>query len=387
MSIFFPKSDTIFSEKMSDLPSLNDARRVARWPLVLDELYHAQASSIPFDMSENEFIMCGGHDKQSKRYSLYRQLVYANRDFKAFLMRTQFPVAASVAKANGLYSFYDTKIVTDEKNDPTMKTKDFNRVLRLLIVFRKCRKAIMNKSTHHNVHNSIKRLRLSYEEFLLCGGRKLRTSGRADSFDFEIQLGYAVRDLKNFLNRGRLPPPCVLEKALKQITRKNQNVQAKKDLEAKHEADAEISLKTVDQDGLQPGFKASIDKSAIEDGKSSKTSIINSTGSNIVHLLAHSDKEMVGDATCLKPPLKPPSSPPKDPCKLYFHIDESDEEDVDHLDGGASFSYHNDDCDSYNDEEDLQKDFEEMDEEIDDVEEDVEIDKVEDDEENGEVVD
>lgn len=202
-----------------DLPRLNDARRIARLTMVLDELYHAKDSNCPFDMGEFEFDMCGGMRKPAQRYSLYRQLVYATRDLRAFVIRGRFPGAMSIARAKALYTFYDNRMHIDEHSDSEMKTKDFNRIVRLLTILQKFRNHLRGHNatlTHRHVYQCKQSLALSYEEFLLSGGKKKRKLDVL-RFPVEQQLHYAVNDIERFVCRARFPPPCVVHKAWKSI--------------------------------------------------------------------------------------------------------------------------------------------------------------------------
>lgn len=210
---------------MADLPKLNDARRVARLTMVLDELLNAKDADEPFTMSYIEFKMCGGHVNDiQKKYSLYRQLVYATRDLKAYLRRGSLPSCHAVQKANKWYIFHDTKIRLKESEDDSMKTKDFNRILRMLLILQKFRKHMSKSSTHRDVKKLLDSFHLSYQDFLLCGGKIIR--GKKDKtamrFDLDKQLRYVIEDLRDFMTRGKMYPPCVLAKAQRHIALKNE---------------------------------------------------------------------------------------------------------------------------------------------------------------------
>ena len=123
---------------MADLPKLNDARRCARMTMVFDELLHCKDVDDPFTVSALEFKMCGGNPATlDKSYSTYRQFVYAIRDLKAYLRKGSFPSCSATKKAKQLYIFHSPKSLSNESEDGTMKTKDFNRILRLLIILKK----------------------------------------------------------------------------------------------------------------------------------------------------------------------------------------------------------------------------------------------------------
>ena len=74
---------------------LNDARRMARAALALDEISNACDSNKPFEMSFAEFRMCGGVGKTRtmEQFSIYRHVVYATRDIRGYVQRKRFPCA------------------------------------------------------------------------------------------------------------------------------------------------------------------------------------------------------------------------------------------------------------------------------------------------------
>lgn len=204
-----------------DLPKLNDARRVSRLVMVFDELLNADQCDKPFTMSCSEFMMCGGIVKEdfTKKYSLYRQLVHATRDLKGYLRRGSLPSFDCVQKSKKWYNFYDNTVRLNELDDDDMKTKDFNRVLRMLIILQKFRKTLKKDYLQKDVFITRNSLTLSYDEFLKCGGKVIRK--RCDKtrmrFKLDQQLRYAVEDLRVILERGRLYPPCVVAKAQRDI--------------------------------------------------------------------------------------------------------------------------------------------------------------------------
>lgn len=204
-----------------DLPKLNDSRRVSRLVMIFDELLSADDTDKEFTMSCSEFMMCGGVVKEdfTKKYSLYRQLVYATRDLKAYLRRGCFPSSDCVQKAKKWYNFYDKTVGSNETDDDDMKTKDFNRVLRMLIVLQKFRKNLKKNCLHKDVFITRNSLTLSYDEFLKCGGKIIRKRGDKTRLRFQLdqQLRYAVEDLRIVIKRGRLYPPCVIAKAQRDI--------------------------------------------------------------------------------------------------------------------------------------------------------------------------
>lgn len=207
-----------------DLPNLTDGRRIARMVMAFDELYNAEESSKAFDMSQDEYQMCGAKvkkDARPARRSLYRQVVCATRDLRCFVQRRRFPSANAVAKAASLYLFYDKRIKRDESLDPFMKTKDWNRIFRMLVVLQKCRRVLKHNSTHSDVRRHLSTLSLNYDEYLLCGGKKLLKTQEEDTFDLTKQLGYCVSDLQGFLSRKRLPPSCVFEKLHREMKNVN----------------------------------------------------------------------------------------------------------------------------------------------------------------------
>ena len=210
---------------MADLPKLNDARRVARLVMVFDELFNAKDADEPFVMSYIEFKMCGGLSKDVvKKYSLYRQLVYAARDLKGYLRRGTFPSCHSVQKANKWYIFHDTKLRSNESEDDSMKTKDFHRVLRMLLILQKFRKHMSKFSNHRDVQKFLTSSYLTYQEFLLCGGKVIRGKKNTDAMRFSMheQLRYVIEDLRDFMTRGKMYPPCVIAKAQRHVSLKNE---------------------------------------------------------------------------------------------------------------------------------------------------------------------
>lgn len=202
-----------------DMPFLNDARRVARLAMVVDELSSVLKEDDchqKLDIGAFEFRMCGGKHIADLRYSLYRQLVYVTRDYKAYVKRHCFPSSKAVTKANSLFAFYSDDL-TDQNDQDLKKQKDFHRVLRLLIVLQTCRKILKTCSfTRSDVKCGILKHNLTYDEYILCGGKKKRKREDEETFPLSHQLEISLNDLRTFLLRGRLPPPCVVEKAYKQ---------------------------------------------------------------------------------------------------------------------------------------------------------------------------
>jgi len=204
-------------EKKMDMPKLNDARRIARIAMVLDELYAATGHDTQFIMSKAEFVMCGGSSSaKEKEYSFYRQLVYATRDFRAYMLRGKFVSASAIAKTNKLF-YFRNKIECNEANAEDMKTKDFNKILRILILLQKLRKRVNNRSTFTDVKRIIDSSSLSYKEFVLAGGKKTKNFQPCEGAGFNKLLSYALDDMRMFLDRGRMPPPCVVNKAWNNI--------------------------------------------------------------------------------------------------------------------------------------------------------------------------
>ncbi len=201
------------------MPKLNDARRMCRLAMVLDELHAAEDSSKVFNINKAEFVMCGGASlSQDKLYSLYRQLVYATRDYRAFMLRGKFASSATMAKAKKLFYFRENRRVRyKEANDEDMKTKDFNRMLRILILLQKFRKVVKAQTTFADVRRMADSMYFSYDEFLLAGGKKTKTYQADKTGTLRMHLSYAVDDMKTFFDRGRMPPPCVLTKAWNNI--------------------------------------------------------------------------------------------------------------------------------------------------------------------------
>lgn len=195
-----------------DLPRLNDARRMARLAMALDEIRSVPNSSLLFDMSEDEFRMCGGKTKKQMRYSLYRQIVYATRDLRGYVRRGRFPSAQSVLKAKQMFWFHDNKVGDDtEARDVKMKTKDCHRIIRMLIILQKFRRALRSLDRipkRSEVHQLMDSFSLTYDEFLMCGGKKTKFY----QSNFKEQFDYIIADLRRTFTRGRFFPPCVVSK-------------------------------------------------------------------------------------------------------------------------------------------------------------------------------
>ena len=197
-----------------DLPNLNDARRVARLTMIFDELVHA-GEDLPV-LSALDFKMCGGalSKIKNKKYSFYRQLVYATRDLKGYVRRGAFPSCDAVHKAKELFYFHPSSVEKHEVDDTLMKTHDHNRVLRMLIVLQKVRKSLNSTSTHMDITKIRESQYLNEDEFLKCGCKKRY---KKTLTNLDTQLRYILADLRHIFERGRLYPPCVLLKAQREI--------------------------------------------------------------------------------------------------------------------------------------------------------------------------
>ena len=212
---------------MTDMPQLNDARRCARIIMVLDEILNAKDLNSTSTISAYEFKMCGGTPNDPhKKYSLYRQIIYSIRDLKAYIRRGMCPSCDALQKAKRWYLFHEKIAIKKECEDDAMKTKTFNRIIRFLLILQKIRRNINRKSSPRDIKNLVKTLSFSYDEFLLCGGKIIRgkRKNEAVSFPLELQLNYAVQDLKQILDKRKMYPPCVVQKARKYINIHNPNI-------------------------------------------------------------------------------------------------------------------------------------------------------------------
>jgi hypothetical protein len=192
-----------------DMPSLNDARRIVRISMVLDEIrFMAKmykdntVDQIRTHLSDQEFYVCGGKAVTAREYSFYRQLVYAKRDADVYAKRMTFPSATAAKTAISLYKFYDTddEMVGDASKmgrDPGMQKIAF--VLRRFRKFARKQKTLASATARIAFLNE----RLTKDEFVRCGGHKTVSSTIIHPFYRQVVL--AKRDMETILEHGRFP--------------------------------------------------------------------------------------------------------------------------------------------------------------------------------------
>lgn len=153
-------------------PRLNDARRVARIAMVLDEaVKRKEDGDRDTTIQENEFIMCGGRkSKIKKQYELYPHVLCAYRDFRCYLQkRKRFPAGCDVKKAAKLYVFWKSTYV---------KT-----------------------SINCNEHDALQNIYLCLKEYRYSF-LKDKTMCTKNIAKFNL----ACEDMKRYLQRSRFPP-------------------------------------------------------------------------------------------------------------------------------------------------------------------------------------
>ena len=195
-----------------DMPALTDTRRVVRLSMMVDEIRHIAKAYRTNDLADIrhqitgiEFFICGGKASVgTDNKSLYRQLVLAKRDAKAFVQRNAFPNSVAVKKASTLYKFYDSddEDVEGESTSP-LSRKDAHSMRRIAFVLKRFRSFMR---THQQQLDSdagreaFFKLRLSKDEFVECGGHRT-VSGKKDH-SFYLQIVLAKRDMELILSRG-----------------------------------------------------------------------------------------------------------------------------------------------------------------------------------------
>ena len=208
-----------------DMPDINDARRVMRLAMMVDEMrkickayVRDERETLRARLTDHEFCALGGRAVAGRDYSILRQLVYAKRDAKAFSQRRCFPASGAVKKAHAKYVFYDTDaedVDGLDKKGP-IKDRDAVRVFRIALVLKRFRaffkvhgEALRTDAARVAFHQ----IRLSKEEFVQCGGH--RTVSGKTSYSFYRQVVRAKRDMSFILERGHFAkggqPPCVVK--------------------------------------------------------------------------------------------------------------------------------------------------------------------------------
>ena len=200
-----------------DMLALNDSRRIARIGMVVDEVYKAiklimNDHKPTFSIGINEFKMCGGSkiSKTKTSCSLYRQVVYCERDVHALTYRGRFPSSTCIKKANSLYCFYDSD--NDEEEKAPYRYKDFLRIIRVMLILRKARTLLKKLLQSDNIDEMKKIVfaeKLFKDEMISFGYRK---NIKDVKYCFVKQLNECKRDIRKFITRGRFPPPSTLSK-------------------------------------------------------------------------------------------------------------------------------------------------------------------------------
>ncbi len=197
-----------------DMPALNDARRVVRIAMVLDEIrriaLHYRRNSlhdIRTRLSDGEFFICGGKVVEGREYSFYRQLVYAKRDADAYTKRGTFPCAAAAQKAIELYEFYasDNECVDDASK--MAKDQGLNKIAFVLRRFRRFMRNYPDLASDE-ARVAFLGLQLTKDEFVGCSGHRTVSSRILHPFYRQVVL--AKRDMQRTLKRGRFPKSKLL---------------------------------------------------------------------------------------------------------------------------------------------------------------------------------
>lgn len=196
--------------------SWNDSGRLACVALVADEVFHIENSATLPTIGKGEFSMVGGKvSKDRFKYSLYRQIVYAYRFVKCWIIRKKFPSAAYVAKTNSIFEFNSISQSIDESTDTNMKSSHASKVTRLILLLKLLRENVTKKSTQADIYEFIHNHTLTEVQFEFCGGEQTLSS-TADKTFFK-QFGYMLLDLISFFKSGRFPPPQVLQKVTRTL--------------------------------------------------------------------------------------------------------------------------------------------------------------------------
>jgi hypothetical protein len=192
--------------------SWNDSGRLACVALVADEVFHIEDSATLPTIGKGEFKMIGGKvSKDRFKYSLYRQIVWAYRFLKCWIIRKKFPSAGYVAKTNSIFEFNTISQSIDESTDTTIKSSHASKVTRLILLFKLLRENVTKKSTQADIYKFMHNHTLTEAQFEFCGGKQ-ELSSTADK-TFIKQFGYMLLDLISFFKSGKFPPPQVLQKA------------------------------------------------------------------------------------------------------------------------------------------------------------------------------
>jgi hypothetical protein len=200
----------------TDMPLLNDARRVLRAVLCIDEVRDIQRKyfandydSVRSAITSAEFVALGGNPAAERsRFSLYRQVVWAERDMRAFCARGAFPDAHHTRAASRTYRFYDSDDEDLAEHSLSSKPKHaFRRVHTVLSVFRKFFARHRRLNTAQAQH-AYRQIRMTRAEFVACGGSKTNVKGnfaKANERAFHVAVVMAKRDCETFLSNEHVP--------------------------------------------------------------------------------------------------------------------------------------------------------------------------------------
>ena len=199
--------------RADDMPALTDARRVVRLSMMVDEIRRIakayrtnRLADIRHHITGIEFYICGGKAGiGADNKSLYRQVVLAKRDAKAYVQRNAFPNSVAVKKAATLYQFYesDDEDVAGESASPVSR-KDVHSIRRIAFVLKRFRVFMRDydkQIASDAGKQAFSRIRLSKDEFVECGGHRTVSSRKDHSFYLQVVL--AKRDMQLILSRGR----------------------------------------------------------------------------------------------------------------------------------------------------------------------------------------
>lgn len=195
----------------------NDSGRLAAVALVADEVLNIEDSTTLPTIGVEEFRMIGGKiskDNPRVKYSLYRQIVWAYRFLKCWIIRKRFPSAGHVAKLHSVFEFNVVPSM-DESSDTTMKPSHASKVTRLILLFKILRDNVTKKSTRSDIYKFIHSHVLSDAHYEFCGGSKKHVSTADKSF--MKQFSYMLIDLVSFFEAGKFPPPQVLQKVTRTL--------------------------------------------------------------------------------------------------------------------------------------------------------------------------
>ena len=214
---------------------MTDATRILRIAFIIDEInqickqYRADsAATVRTCMSHTEFATLGGVPAANGIYYVYTQLVYAKRDARAYVQTNSYPSAKAIQK----YAKFNPKgpkdqiIYTLDVDDESeriaenarCKTKS-NSMGRIAFVIYRFRKALQGKDGRilsldsEEARLAVNEIRLTKAEFVQCGGHQTVSDRRFYSFHRQVQ--YAVLDMQNIMQSGKIAKCAHTEKHTK----------------------------------------------------------------------------------------------------------------------------------------------------------------------------